>query len=73
MSAAEVGDVRREPDPISRADYQGHEVRIIKLEEFRNHVATREWVYKSAFIAIGIVSTVGATVGSALVRALWGA
>ena len=39
MSAAEGGDVRREPDPISRADYQGHEVRIIKLEEFRNHVA----------------------------------
>ena len=57
-----------EPGPISRAQYQHHEGRIIRLEEFRTnherehdkHVATQAWVYAVAVgllvVALGIAS-----------------
>ena len=80
MSVAHTGDERGEPDAISRADYQGHEGRIIRLEEFRqshekehnDHVATHAWVYKVGYIVVGLVATLGATLGAALVNVLAG-
>ena len=57
MNRAE--DERSEPDRISTADYEGHEGRIVRLEEFRraherehdNHVATQAWVYRAVIAA----------------------
>lgn len=80
MTVAEMGDARGEPDPISLADYLGHEGRIIRLEEFRqahektheDHVATHAWVYKTGFALVALVATVAASIGAAVVRVLFG-
>ena len=75
------GDRRGEPDPFSWADYQGLEGRIIRLEEFRqahdkehsDHVATRAWVYKKAYIVAGLVAaSIAASIGTAAVGAWFG-
>ena len=76
MSAAEKGDVRGEPDPISPADYLGHEGRLIRLEEFRNshekmhedHVATHAWVYKKGYAVAALIATIAATIAVAIIR-----
>ncbi|MDE0116079.1 MAG: hypothetical protein OXT07_05625 [bacterium] len=75
-----MSDDRGEPDPISRVDYQGHEGRIIKLEEWRkshekehtDHVATEAWVYKVAIGAAAAIATAGASIVVSLVRAFTG-
>lgn len=74
MIVARADGRRGEPDPFSRADYQGLEGRIIRLEEFRHahdkehsdHVATHAWVYKRGYVVAGLVATVAASVGAAL-------
>jgi len=80
MSAARMGDERGEPDPISLADYLGHEGRIIRLEEFRqthektheDHVATHAWVYKKEFVLVAIIATIATSIGAAVVGSLFG-
>ena len=71
---------RGEPNPTALIDYQGHEGRIIKLEEWRKshekvhseQVATEAWVYRKAFLFIGTVGAVVATLAAALLRAIVG-
>ena len=80
MGGTEIREARGEPDPISPAVHLGHEGRIIRLEEFRqahdktheDHVATRAWVYKTGLALAGIIATIAASVGAALVTATFG-
>ena len=66
---------------ITWADHIGHEGRIIRLDEWRinhekvheQHVATQAWVYKKAFLLMGGVGAVIATLAAALMRAIIGA
>ena len=77
MSERELG----EPDPISRAQYQHHEGRIIRLEEFRdshttehtNHVATHAWVYRVGWKALTVTLGLAVSVAWLIVRATIGA
>ena len=80
MRSTQTGEARGEPDPISQADYLGHEGRLIKLEEFRkahekthdDHVATHAWVYKTGFALVALIATIAASIGAAAVRAIFG-
>ena len=72
---------RGRPDEISLATYHGLEGRVIRLEEYRKsheeehtrHIATHAWVYARAFAVAGLIATIAAAAGVALVRVLFGA
>ncbi len=69
-----------EPDPISRAEYIGHEGRIPRLEEWRfshdkehdKHVATQAWVYRVGYTVAAVIASAAASIVAALVRAFTG-
>ena len=73
-----------EPAQITRADFQAHESRLTILEtrfdEYRSshtkehteHVATHAWAYRGVLALAGFATLVGAGLGSAIIRALFG-
>ena len=73
-------DARGEPHPIALVDYQGHEGKIARLEEWRDshkdehdkHIATKAWVYGVVIGVMGVVTAAGVTLGAAAIRALLG-
>ena len=65
---------------IVKIDYVGLSEKIARLETFRDehkeqhaeNVATHGWVYKQALILLAAAGAVGATLGGAIIRAIFG-
>ena len=67
--SAEDGRQYGEPDPISRAEYVGHEGRIIRLEEASKHFATREWVLWRGYAVMSFIALTATAITAAIIRA----